>query len=75
MSSRGIAPRRVNTFCPARGPKAMRYAEPGHKQSSGLLVSGEGPGHWPGAACKMTAAACSGRRVRASSLSASGLAR
>ena len=27
-------------------------AEPGHKQSSGLFVPGEGPGHWPGAACK-----------------------
>jgi len=27
-------------------------AESGHKQSSGLFVPGEGPGHWPGAACK-----------------------
>ena len=27
-------------------------AEPGHEQSSGLLVPGEGPGHWPGAPCK-----------------------
>jgi hypothetical protein len=27
-------------------------AEPGHKQSGGLFVPGEGPGHWPGAACK-----------------------
>ena len=27
-------------------------AEPGHKQSSGLFVPGEGPGHWPDAACK-----------------------
>ena len=27
-------------------------AEPGHKQSSGLFVPGEGPGHWPGAPCK-----------------------
>jgi len=36
--SRGVAPRSVSTFCPARGPKAMRY---------------------------VTAAACSGRRVRA----------
>jgi len=24
-------------------------AEPGHKQSSGLFVPAEGPGHWPGA--------------------------
>ena len=42
--SRGIAPHRVNIFCPARGPKAIR---------------------------KVTAVACSGRRVRASSRSAS----
>ena len=28
-------------------------AEPEHKQSSGLFVPGEGPGHWPGAACKV----------------------
>ncbi len=28
-------------------------AEPGHKQSSGLFVPGEEPGHWPGAACKV----------------------
>ena len=27
-------------------------ASPGHKQSSGLFVPGERPGHWPGAACK-----------------------
>ena len=27
-------------------------AEPGHRQSSGLAVPGEEPGHWPGAACK-----------------------
>lgn len=27
-------------------------AEPGHEQSSGLFVPGEGPGHGPGAACK-----------------------
>jgi RNA-directed DNA polymerase len=27
-------------------------AEPGHRQSSGLYVPGEGPGHWPAAACK-----------------------
>ena len=26
-------------------------AEPAHKQSCGLFVPGEGPGHWPGAAC------------------------
>ena len=35
--SRGIAPRRVSIFCPARGPKAMRWTEPGHEQSSGLF--------------------------------------
>ena len=28
-------------------------AEPGPKQSSGLFVPSEGPGHWPGAACKV----------------------
>ena len=27
-------------------------AERGHRPSSGLCVPGEGPGHWPGAACK-----------------------
>jgi len=32
--------------------QALSNAEPGHKQSSGLFVPGEGPGHWPGAACK-----------------------
>ena len=25
VTSRGIAPRSVSTFCPARAPKAMRY--------------------------------------------------
>ena len=35
---------------PARG-QALQ-AEPGHKQSSGLFVPGEGSGHWPGAPCK-----------------------
>ena len=39
-------------------------SEPGHKQSSGLFVPGEGPGHWPGAAC-------SGLSARASSESPS----
>ena len=47
MPSRGIAPLKVSTFCPARGPKATRY---------------------------VTAAACSGHRVRASSPSTSGSA-
>ena len=27
-------------------------AEPGHERSGGPFVPGEGPGHWPGAACK-----------------------
>ena len=27
-------------------------AEPGHRKFSELSVPGEGPGHWPGAACK-----------------------
>ena len=35
---------------PARG-QALQ-AEPGHKQSSGLFVPGEGSGHWPDAPCK-----------------------
>ena len=36
-----------------RKPECKRCeAEPGHKQSGGLFVPGEGPGHWPGAACK-----------------------
>ena len=35
----------------ARGQMPLQ-AEPGHKQSSGLFVPGEGPGHWPGAPCK-----------------------
>lgn len=30
----------------------LARAEPEHKQSGGLFVPGEGPGHWPGAACK-----------------------
>jgi magnesium-protoporphyrin O-methyltransferase len=37
-------------------PWGRAGAEPGHKQSSGLFVPGEGPGHWPGAACKVGAA-------------------
>ena len=32
--------------------RSLASAEPGHKQSSGLFVPGEGSGHWPGAACK-----------------------
>ena len=27
-------------------------AEPGHEQSCGLFMPGEGPGRWPGAPCK-----------------------
>jgi len=48
----GIAPCSVSTFWPARGPKTMRQAEPGLRQPGGLFVPGEGPGYWPGAACK-----------------------
>ena len=36
----------------------MRGAEPGHQQSSGLLVPGEEPGHRPGAACRAVAPRC-----------------
>jgi len=35
---------------PLREPP--RGASPGREQSSGLFMPGEGPGHWPGAACK-----------------------
>ena len=54
------------------GPGAARLwdgeeASPGHKQSSGLFVPGERPGHWPGAACK--ARACGQREARSSTLS------
>ena len=34
------------------GRKTGRGREPGHKQSGGLFVPSEGPGLWPGAACK-----------------------
>ena len=34
------------------GKNDMTDAETGHKQSSGLFVPVEGPGHWPGAPCK-----------------------
>ena len=30
----------------------LPQAEPGHQQSNGLLMPGEGSGHWRGAACK-----------------------
>ena len=36
-------------------------AERGHRQSSGLSVPGEGPGHWPGAACKAWSVGTSNR--------------
>ena len=40
-------------------------AEPGHRQSSGLSVPREGPGRWPGAACKAgSAATASGAGAR-----------
>ena len=32
--------------------QALSNAEPGHRQSSGLFVPGEGSGLWPDAACK-----------------------
>ena len=32
--------------------RSLAKAEPGHKPSGGLFVPGEGPGLWPGAACK-----------------------
>ena len=32
--------------------RSLASAEPGHKQSGGLFVPGEGPGLWHGAACK-----------------------
>ena len=38
---------------PTRG-QALQ-AEPGHKQSGGLFVPGEGSGHWPDAPCKGSA--------------------
>ncbi len=37
----------ANAASSAAGPRD-RWTEPGHKQSSGLFVPGEGPGHWPG---------------------------
>ena len=40
-------------------------AEPGHRQSSGLSVPGEGPGHWPGAACKAWSVSTSNRATSA----------
>ena len=46
LKLQALAPPRA----PARG-QALQ-AEPGHKQSSRLFVSGEEPGHWPGAPCK-----------------------
>ena len=48
MPREGLAPASASAAC---------KAEPGHKQSSGLFVPGEGPGHWPGAACKAGSAA------------------
>ena len=38
-----------------------REAEPGHEPSGGLFVPGEGPGPWPGAACKAETAQDPGR--------------
>ena len=38
-----------------RAHHQVRGAEPGHKQSGGLYVPGEGPGHRPGAACRAVA--------------------
>ncbi len=44
----------VSTTWPAalHRTRSLANAEPGHKQSSGLFVPGEGPGLWTGAACK-----------------------
>ncbi len=41
-----------SSTCPAAlsCTRSSDSAEPGHKQSSGLFVPGEGPGLWPGAA-------------------------
>ena len=66
----------LGATCPAAlsRTRSSENAEPGHKLSNGLFVPVEGPGHWPGAACKVMAAACSGRSARASSPSTSGSA-
>ncbi len=45
----------ANVASSAAGPRD-RCTEPGHKQSSGLFVPGEGPGHWPGPQGSLSAA-------------------
>jgi len=44
----------LSITCPAalHCTRSLAGAEPGHKQSGGLFVPGEGSGHWPDAACK-----------------------
>ena len=54
-------------------PKTPDAADPRHKQSSGLFVPGEGPGHWPGAACKAGPAQPRGAVMRAFRLALSRL--
>jgi len=52
--------------------KSASAAEPGHKQSTGLFVPGEGPGHRPGAACKAGPAQPNWAVVRTGRLAISG---
>ncbi len=49
-----MAPKFVALYrlCGKRGKNDAAYAEPGHDQSCGLFVPGEGPGRWSGAPCK-----------------------
>jgi hypothetical protein len=42
--SRGIAPRSVSTFCPARGPSKQPEAEPSNQLKSDE-AAGDGPGN------------------------------
>ncbi len=48
-----LSPNTTDVSAKARSGRSERAseAEPGHRQSSGLAVPGEEPGHWPGAAC------------------------
>jgi len=59
LMAMGLLPRLIaaNFVSPYRmegrsGKNDMTDAETGLKQSSGLFVPVEGPGHWPGAPCK-----------------------
>jgi len=49
MAPKFVAPYRL---CGKRGKNDAADAEPGHEQSCGLFVPGEGPGRWSGAPCK-----------------------